>query len=477
MSIHRLSVPLLTLAFAACAHVQPEAPGSSTDTPSGGSARAPASAPAPAAAGAVPGSEDPRIHEAAGAVSAERIERDVRRLEEFGTRHTLSDTVSETRGIGAARRWVHAEFERISAECDGCLEVFYVSDTIEGETRIPDPVEVVNVVAVQRGQTDPDRYFMVGGHLDSRATDVMDAEIDAPGANDSASGVAAAMEAARVLSRYELGASVAYVAFTGEEQGLFGARILAQHARVEGWRIDGLLNNDMVGNTRGITGLTGSTVARVFAPGLHPDTERDELQRILTRGGELDTPSRQLARYVKQTADVYVPTLDVEMIYRLDRFGRGGDHTPFFMEGFPAVRLMEKHEDYTRQHQDLRTEDGIEYGDVADALDYEYAARITSLDVATLASLAWAPAAPEEVSISGAVSPSTTLSWNAADDANVAGYRVYWRDATSPTWDYSRWAGDVSEITLENVVIDDYFFGVAAVSPRGHESVVVFPES
>jgi hypothetical protein len=438
--------------------------------------REPLAAPAPPS-GPLPAAADPRIHEIVGAASAVRVERDIRRLEAFGTRHTLADTLSRTRGIGAARRWIFAEFERISAACGGCLEVMYVSDVLAAGShpRIPQEVNVVNVVAVQRGSTEPDRRVIIQGHYDSRVTDVLDAVSDAPGANDNGSGTAAVLEAARVLTRYTFDGTIVYAALAGEEQGLLGGEIFAEHALREGWHIEGVLNNDIVGNSRGITGLVDNTSARVFAPGVRPDAPEAELRRYLSTGGELDTPSRQLARYVVQTADRYLPTLDVQLIYRLDRFGRGSDHTPFFMRGFPAVRISETHEDYTRQHQDLRVEDGIHYGDIADAVDFPYATKITALNAAALASLAWAPASPRNVTIRGAVQPHTTLRWDPVASPNLAGYRVYWREPADSRWTHSRWVGNVTENVLENVVIDNHFFGVAAVSTTGHESLIVFP--
>lgn len=439
--------------------------------------RAAAPAPPRATGGAAPAVEDPRVHEIIGAVSAQRIERDIRMLVSFGTRHTLSDTVSRTRGIGAARRWIHDEFRRISEDCGGCLEVRYISAVLPAspQRRLDREVEIVNVVAIQRGRTDPDRYVLLSGDIDSRVSDVMNATADSPGANDNATGVAATLEAARVLSRYQTDASIVYAALSGEEQALLGGEIVASHARENGWRLEAVINNDMIGNVEGITGVISNTTARVFAPGLHPATERPELEHILRTGGELDTPSRQLARYIKRVADTYMPNLDVELIYRLDRFGRGGHHSPFFMEGFPAVRLMETHENYTRQHQDLRTENGVSYGDVIEGVDFGYAAAITALDAAVLASLAWAPAAPTDVRIAGAVQPSTTLRWTAVEAPDLAGYRIYWRLPTDAEWTRSRWVGNVTEATMENVIVDNYFFGVAAVDDRGHESLVVFP--
>jgi Zn-dependent M28 family amino/carboxypeptidase len=440
-----------------------------------------AAAPAPAQNASTPaqgpGAENPRIHEIVRTVQASRIESDVRALAGFGTRHTLSDTVSPTRGIGAARRWIFDEFTRISRECGGCLEVQYISEVIPGnpQSRIPVDTRVVNVVAIQRGQTDPGRYVLVQGHYDSRVTDIMNATADAPGANDDASGTSVAIEAARVLSKHRFDATIVYAALAGEEQGLNGAQILTRHAQANNWRIAGVLNNDIVGNTRGIGGQASNTTMRVFSPGIPPEAPDADLRRFLYSGGELDVPARQLARYVDRAADRYVPEMDVQVIYRLDRFGRGGDHTPFFLAGFPAVRLTEMYEDYTRQHQDLRVENGIAYGDVPDAVDYAYTAQITRVNVASLASLAWAPAAPDSVTIRGAVSANTTLRWRPVEAADLAGYRVYWREPTSATWDYSRWVGNVTEATLEGVIIDNYFFGVAAVDREGNESIVVYP--
>ena len=438
----------------------------------------PAAAPAAeTSAQVVPSSEDPRIHAIVAAVSADRMESDIRTLVGFGTRHTMSDTVSTTRGIGAARRWIFAEFQRISAACGGCLEVRYVSDIIRGDTatRIKRDVNIVNVVAILRGRTDPNRYVLLSGDIDSRVSDVMDSTSENPGANDNATGVAATLEAARVLSRYRPDASIVFAALSGEEQGLFGGDILAKRARADGWQIEAVINNDMIGNIRGITGVIENTSARVFAPGLPPTTTAAELRRVLTTGGELDVPSRQLARYIDRVADIYLPNLDVQIIYRLDRYGRGGHHTPFFNQGYPAVRLMESHEDYTRQHQDLRTENGIAYGDVLSGVDFDYAASITALDAATLISLAWAPAPPDSVRIRGAVMPSPTLSWKAPAGGDIAGYRVYWRKPSEVNWTRSRWVGNVTEYTVDNVIIDNYFFGVAAVDREGHESLVAFP--
>lgn len=425
-----------------------------------------------------PPQEQPVLREMVAAVSPGRIEADIISLVSFGTRHTLSDTLSETRGIGAARRWIKAEFDEISAACGGCLEVFYQRTLVEGGDRIPHSVEIVNVIAIQRGVHDPDRYVIMSGDIDSRVSDALDFTSDSPGANDNASGVAGVLEAARVLSVRQFSGSIVYAALSGEEQGLYGGQHLAALALDEGWKIAGVLNNDMIGNVEGITGVVDNTSARVFSEGTRAvETEREARVRRFT-GGELDSPSRNLARYVKVMGDRYIPNLDVMMIYRLDRFGRGGHHRPFNDAGFAGVRIMETNENYNRQHQDLRTEDGIAYGDVIGGVDFDYAAKLTALNVTALASIASAPPAPSGVRIAGAVSPSTTLSWNPIDRAvapDLAGYRIYWRLTTEPEWNYSVFVGDTAEATLDNVIIDNWLFGVSSVSNGGFESPVVFP--
>ncbi|MEP1306609.1 MAG: M28 family metallopeptidase [Balneola sp.] len=419
------------------------------------------------------------LHKIGVAPSAERIEHDIQSLVNFGTRHTLSDTVSDTRGIGAARRWIKSEFDRISGSCGGCLEVFYVSDVISGQRRIPDPVNIVNVVAIQRGTADPNRFVMMSGDIDSRVSDPLDSVSDSPGANDNASGMAGVIESARVLTKYKFPGSIMYVGLSGEEQGLFGGQILADYAVEKGWRIKAVLNNDMIGNIKGINGVINNTTARVFSEGTRDvETEQEARVRRFT-GGEIDSPSRNVARYVDKMADMYIPNLDVMMIYRLDRFGRGGHHRPFNAVGFPGVRIMETNENYVMQHQDLRTEDGIKYGDTIDGVDFDYAAKLTGLNAVTMASMAWAPNPPVNVQIQGAVRPSTTLKWNALNaeqNPQLAGYKIYWRLTDSNQWEKSVFVpAGTTEHTLENVVIDNYLFGVASVSKEGFESPVVFP--
>jgi Zn-dependent M28 family amino/carboxypeptidase len=377
------------------------------------------------------------------------------------------------RGIGAARRWIEAEFNRIADDCGGCLEVSTVAEIVSGTDRIPDPVEVVNVIAILRGTEDPNRLTIMSGDIDTRVSDPMNAESDSPGANDNGSGMAGVIEAARVLSQYRFAGSIGFVGLSGEEQGLNGGAILAQHAIDEGWNIDAVINNDMIGNVTGVNGVTNNTTARVFSEGTrYVETEQEARQRR-SQGGEVDSASRNIARYVDEMADRYIPNLDIMMVYRLDRFGRGGHHRPFNEAGFPAIRIMETNENYTQQHQDIRIENGIAFGDTIEHVDFDYAAKLTALNAVVLAGMAKAPAPPANVEISGAVRPSTTLSWD--KNPGAAGYRVHWRLTTSPTWDYSRAVGDVDSFTLENVVIDNYFFGVSSVAKDGSQSPVVFP--
>ena len=419
-----------------------------------------------------------KLHQIVGQISPANIEKDITKLVNFGTRHTLSETESATRGIGATRRWIKSEFEQISTNCGGCLEVYYQTQVIQGEKRIPGPTEVVSVIAIQRGISDPNRYVLMSGDIDSRVSDVMDFTSDSPGANDNASGLAGTLEAARVLSQYKFNGSIVYAALAGEEQGLFGGKILATAAQKAGWRLKAVLNNDMIGNIAGINGVINNSSARVFAEGTRVNETKEEANSRRFTGGEVDSPSRNLARYIDWIADRYIPNLDTMVIYRLDRFGRGGHHRPFNDLGFPAVRIMETNENYNRQHQDLRSEKGIEYGDTLAGVNFPYVAKLTSLNAASLASMAWAPSPPAKVSIKGAVQASTTLRWQALDkqqNPQLAGYKIYWRHTDAPQWQYSKYVGDVSEYTLENVVIDNYFFGLASVSKDGFESPVVFP--
>lgn len=420
---------------------------------------------------------DTRIYDIISETSADRIRADITKLAGFGTRHTLSDTISNTRGIGAARRWIKSEFDKISSNCNNCLNVFYQKDLVKkgDNNRITQDVWVVNVAAVQKGTKYPNRFIIMSGDIDSRISDSNNFTDDSPGANDNASGMAGALEAARVLSKYSFESSIIYLGLSGEEQGLFGGKGFAQYALDKGWEIIGVLNNDMIGNIKGVDGVVSNVDFRIFSEPVPPtETERERGRRRFY-GGEVDGISRQLARYVHKTTQTYMPEMNPMLIYRLDRFGRGGHHRPFNDVGFPGIRIMEAHENYTQQHQDIRMEDGIEYGDKLKFVNFDYAKKLTAVNAISMASLAWAPPPPNNVAIGGIVEPSAKLKWEKVSGAK--GYKIYWRDTTSPTWDYSRMVGDVSEFTLEGIVIDNYFFGVASVGANGHESVVVFPNA
>lgn len=421
---------------------------------------------------------DPEIYEITDSVSADRLESDIRTLAGFGTRHTMSDTTSEVRGIGAARRWIKSEFENISRNCGGCLEVHEQRTLVEGDpdSRIDEDTWIVNVYAILRGHTHPNRYIIMSGDIDSRISDVMDAEGDSPGANDNASGMAGAIEAARVLSNYTFENSILLAGLSGEEQGLYGGEHMAKMAIEEGWEIIGVLNNDMIGNIEGVDGVIDNRSFRIFSEPYSAGATLRDLQMKRFYGGENDGISRQLARYVYETTKLYLPEMNPMLIYRLDRFGRGGHHRPFNEAGFAGVRIMEAHENYSRQHQDLREEEGIEYGDVIEGVNFDYTGKLTAVNVAVLASLAKAPPKPENVDIRGAVQPSTTLQWVKPDSDLIRGYKIYWRETSKPLWQYSRYVGDVDEFTLEGIVIDNFLFGVSAVGENGHESVVASPE-
>jgi hypothetical protein len=426
------------------------------------------------------GQTDLKIYDIIDAISEERLRDDVKILANFGTRNTFSDTISDTRGIGAARRWIKSEFETISKGCNNCLDVFYQKDLVtkEGNRRVPKDAWVVNVVAIQKGTKYPNRYIIMSGDIDSRASDTMDFTTDAPGANDNASGMAGTIEAARVLSKYEFENSIIYVGLSGEEQGLFGGAGLAKYAKDNNWDIIGILNNDMIGNIKGVDGVIDNRTFRIFSePVTTDETDPARLAREASSrrfyGGEVDGVSRQLARYVHKTTQTYMPEMNPMMVYRLDRFGRGGHHRPFNDLGFAGIRIMEAHENYTQQHQDIRTENGIDYGDTFEHVDFPYCKKLTAVNAITMASLASAPPSPTEVAIGGIVEPSAKLQWNKVDGAK--GYKIYWRDTTSPTWDMSRYVGDVTAFTLEGIVIDNFLFGVAAVGENGHESMIVFP--
>lgn len=403
-----------------------------------------------------------------------RLKASVETLVSFGTRHTLSSTTDPKRGIGAARNWGAAEFARISKACGGCLTVTRIADRFEGP-RAPDGVIVENILAIQKGSGDPAQVIIIAGHIDSRVTDPLDFTSDAPGANDDASGTALVLEAARLLSKQKHRATIVYALLSGEEQGLWGGKLIAKHAQDQKWHVVAMLNNDIVGGTHGLDGSIVDNRVRVFSEGIR--ASEDLAAQIARRGigGEDDGPSRALAKAAIR-AGTHNPAIGLEVfaVRRPDRFRRGGDHLPSLELGYPAIRFTAGVEDYDHQHQDLRTENGRKYGDTVDEMDFAYLARVTALNVALARELAAAPPAPAMVSIDGAVSSDTVVRW--APIAGAAAYRVYWRRADKSGWTDSRIvaAADGTELVLKGVQIDDHFFGVAAVAADGAESIVTF---
>ncbi|MFD1611825.1 M28 family metallopeptidase [Sphingomonas tabacisoli] len=395
----------------------------------------------------------------------------ITRLVGFGTRHTLSTTTDPKRGIGAARRWAAGQFGEYSKACGGCLAVETIGDQFTGP-RAPNGVRVEDVIAIQKGTSDPNRVVIVQGHIDSRVSDPMDATSDAPGANDDGSGTALVIEAARLLSKEKFPATIVYAALSGEEQGLWGGKLLAATAKARGWKIAAVLNNDIVGNTTGVGGARDDKHVRVFSEGIRAAATLDEDKAQRANGGEDDSPSRALAKAIKRVAD-REHGLGAMAVRRPDRFQRGGDHTPFLEAGYPAVRFTEVTENYDHQHQTLRTENGKFYGDTIEGVDFPYLAKVTALNMAVIRELASAPAAPEGVTIEGALSADTTVAWQPVPGA--AGYRVRWRLADGTEWtDHKDVPGNATSLKLPGVNIDYHFFGVAALSTSGAESLVTF---
>lgn len=420
---------------------------------------------------------DPQIAQMVSEVSSDSLESYVRKLVSFGTRNTLSSTADPARGIGAARNWVLSKFNEFARKSGGRLTAFIDTVTLHKDGRRVDTTILLgNVMATLKG-TDPadKRIFLISGHLDNMRSNVMDRIGDAPGANDDASGVAALMECARVMSLRSFPATVIFVAFSGEEQGLLGANFLAGRAKKEGWQIEGMLNNDIMGsNNSSETNIIENTKIRVFSEAFSVlDTGRAQLT-IRALGLENDGKARQLARYVKEIGERYVDNLEVVMIYRNDRFLRGGDHTPFVNRGFTAVRITEMNENYYHQHQDVRLENGIQYGDLPEYMDFEYLRKNTCMNLANLANLAKAPPMPREVKVeTRRLTNFTNLSWKAPDHGNVKGYYVLMRETTSPVWQKKIYTTDTKmELPYSK---DNYFFAVQTVGPDKNESLPVIP--
>jgi len=411
-------------------------------------------------------------------VSAANLQTLVEKLVSFHTRHSLSNTTSDERGIGAARRWIKAELERYAETSGGRLRVEFDSFTVEPDgRRITRRVTMKNVLATLPG-TDPndDRVFLVSGHYDSRASGANDSTSFAPGANDDGSGTAVVMELARVMSRRRFPATIVFAAVAGEEQGLFGSKHLAERAQKEGWNVVAMITNDIVGNTRSSgTHLLDNSRLRVFSEGVPANEPERRVRLRRAIGGENDGPARQFARYIKEVGERYVDQMQVVLIYRRDRFLRGGDHTPFSRLGYPAVRFTEMNENFLHQHQDVREENGVQYGDLPEFVDFDYMAKVARINLAVLANLALAPAAPDSVGIVlRGLRNDTTLRWQVPRGRRPDGYVVLMRETTHPVWQRKFYVGDVTEVTLPYSK-DNYIFAVQSVDAAGHESLAVFP--
>jgi hypothetical protein len=409
-------------------------------------------------------------------VSPKRIEGYIRKLVSFETRHTMSDTTSDTVGIGAARRWIKSELERCGAGTR--LQVAFDSHVAPVSQRISRPTEIVNVVATLPGTQDAskDRMYVVSGHYDSRNTDVMDASGKAPGANDDASGTAAVMELACVMARHNFDATIVFMAVAAEEQGLIGATHWAEQAKRNNLDVAGMFTNDIIGSSRADDGRVDNTQVRLFAEALPATKDVNDVNRMLLQtGGENDSISRQLARHVKEQGERYVKGFKVNVIQRRDRYLRGGDHMPFLERGYAALRFTEPNEDFAHQHQNLRTEDGQVYGDLIEFDDFNYIAKVARVNAAALASLALAPAAPREVKVrTDKLENDSTLVWAPNGEPDLAGYRIVWRETTAAQWQGSKFVGNVTEATVK-LSKDNYFFGVQAVDKDGNVSVATYP--
>ena len=409
-------------------------------------------------------------------ISAERLEAHIRKLVSFGTRSTLSDPDSPTRGIGAARRWIHDELRRCGGER---LEVAFDEHLVESGPRIPKPTKIVNVVATLRG-TQPEsraRVYVVSGHYDSMPTSPVDGEKDAPGANDDASGTAVSIELACVMSRHSFDATIVFMAVAGEEQGLLGSAGYARNARAKGVNVAGMITNDIVGNTRAPDGKVDRSRLRLFAAGVPAVKELpDDVVTALRTSGENDLPTRQLARHIRESAKKHVKGIDVEVIWRRDRYLRGGDHFPFLDQGYPAVRFTEPVEDWRHQHQDVRVEGGVQYGDLPEFVDFGYVAQVARVNAAALATLALAPSVPRDVEMETLrLEGDTTLRWARNPEPDVAGYRIVWRATTAAEWQHSKDVGNVTRATLEGVSKDDFSFGLQAYDKDGYVSPAAYP--
>jgi hypothetical protein len=390
----------------------------------------------------------------------------------------LSEQNDPKRGIGAARDWLYAEFLKAAESSGGRMTVEKQSYEQQKAARVPQPTMLTNIVATLKGSQpeSTDRIYVVSGHYDSMCNSPTDAKCDAPGANDDASGTAAVLEMARVMAKYEFDATIVFMAVAGEEQGLLGSTHFAEEAKKKNWNVDAMFTNDIVGNTLGGNGLRDRGNVRVFSEGVPSNETEAEATTRRSVGGENDSASRQLARFIKEIGDSYVPQFKVMLVYRRDRYGRGGDHIPFLERGYPAVRFTEVNEEFRHQHQNVRVENGVQFGDLPEFVDFAYIANVARVNASSLAALAWAPSRPKGVAISSArLSNDTDLRWESNKEPDLAGYEIVWRDTTSPVWTNSKSVGNVTTFTMKGMSKDNYFFGVRAIDKDGNRSQVTYP--
>jgi Peptidase family M28 len=428
------------------------------------------------AAGAAASRRNAQIAGIVSQIDARRIESTIRKLVSFGTRNTLSDQNDSQRGIGAARDWLFAEFQKAAAQSGGRMTVEKQTFEQAKAPRVPQPTMLTNIVATLKG-TQPasaERVYVVSGHYDSMCGSPTDAKCDAPGANDDASGTAAVLEMARVMAKYQFDATIVFMTVAGEEQGLLGATYFAEQAKKSNMDVEAMFTNDIVGNSLGGNGVRDRRTVRVFSEGVPSNESQSEGATRRSVGGENDSASRQLARFIKETSERYLP-MNVWLIYRRDRYSRGGDHIPFLERGYAAVRFTEPNENYQHQHQNVRIENGIQYGDLPQFVDFDYIASVARVNAASLAALAMAPARPKGVSVATRLSNDTDLKWEANKEPDLAGYEIVWRDTTGATWTNSRAVGNVLNYAMKGMSKDNYFFGVRAVDKEGNRSPVSYP--
>lgn len=412
-------------------------------------------------------------------IDARNIEATIRKLVSFGTRNTLSEQNDPRRGIGAARDWLYAEFLKAAEPSGGRMTVEKQSYEQAKAARVPQPTIITNVVATLKGSQpqSTDRLYVVSGHYDSMCNTPTDAKCDAPGANDDASGTAAVLEMARVMAKYEFDATIIFMAVAGEEQSLLGSTHFAEQAKQKNWNVDAMFTNDIVGNTLGGNGIRDRGTVRVFSEGVPSNETTAEATTRRSVGGENDSASRQLARFIKEIADTFVPQLKVMLVYRRDRYGRGGDHIPFLERGYPAVRFTEVNEEFRHQHQNVRIENGVQFGDLPEFVDFAYVANVARVNAASLAALALAPSRPKGVTIlSQRLSNDTDLKWDTNTEPDLAGYEIVWRDTTAALWTNSKAVGSVTSFTMKGMSKDNYFFGVRAIDKDGNRSAVTYPK-